>query len=118
MTYLERVAVLERIAKYAREDRAVTSGCTRLARALEELAADPDAASAPLVVWVVRSETRDGDFVETCGAYDSREAAVELVGGFGADTSKDPGDDANGEVSFRDHRSHCAYTISRREVLS
>ena len=30
--------VLERIAKYAREDRAVTPGCTRLERALDELA--------------------------------------------------------------------------------
>lgn len=69
-----------------------------------------------LVVWVVRSETHD--FTETCGAYHSREAAVELVGGFGADTSKDPGDDENGEVWFRDRRSDCCYTISRREVLS
>lgn len=34
----ERIQVLARIAKYAREDRATTPGTTRLARALAELA--------------------------------------------------------------------------------
>jgi len=37
MTERERVRILERIAKYAREDRAVTPGFTRLARALDDL---------------------------------------------------------------------------------
>ena len=32
-----RLRILERIAKYAREDRAVTPGVTRLQRALDEL---------------------------------------------------------------------------------
>lgn len=50
MTSAARVAVLERIAKYAREDRAVTPRCTRLARALNELdrmSAEPNVDTTP-----------------------------------------------------------------------
>ena len=110
MTSAARVAVLERIAKYAREDRAVTPRCTRLARALNEL----DHMSAePNVVWIVTYETVDDS--ELCGVYTSREAAVSLVGGFGADTSVDPG---GYEVTWRDKKQGVRYTVSRREVMS
>ena len=114
MTNADRVAVLERIVKYAREDRAVTPRSTRLARALDELDALP--ATLPDVVWVLRSEVRDF-FTETCAVLRSRKAAVELASGFGADTSKDPGDDAN-EVEFKGPGGDCVYTITRREVES
>ena len=110
MASVARVAVLERIAKYAREDRAVTPRCTRLARALNEL----DHMSAePNVVWIVTYETVDDS--ELCGVYTSREAAVSLVGGFGADTSVDPG---GYEVTWRDKKQGVRYTVSRREVMS
>ena len=73
MTSVARVAVLERIAKYAREDRAVTPRSTRLARALDELDRMP---AEPNVVWVVTYETVDDS--ELCGVYDNREAAAQL----------------------------------------
>ena len=114
MTNAARLAVLERIAKYAKEDRAVTPRSTRLARALDELA---DIPATPCIVWVLRSETRD--FSEVCNVFTSREAAVELVGGFGADTSKDPGNHKDTiEVSFYDRRGGVCCTISRHEVQS
>lgn len=110
MTAASRVAVLERIAKYAREDGATTPRSTRLVRALDDLdglSAEPD------VVWVVTYETFDDS--ELCGVYASREAAVSLVGGFGADTSADPGGD---EVTWYDKRQGVRYTVSRREVMT
>ena len=70
----------------------------------------------PTIVWVLRSEVRDF-FTETCAVLRSRKAAVELASGFGADTSKDPGDDAN-EVEFKGPGGDCVYTITRREVES
>lgn len=110
MTSAARVAVLERIAKYAREDRAVTPRVNRLARALDELDRMP---AEPSVVWVVTNPNTGA--LELCGVYDNREAAVSLVGGFGADTSVDPGGD---EVTWRDKKQGVWYTVSRREVMS
>lgn len=64
MTAASRVAMLERIAKYAREDHATTPRSTRLAlaRALAELDSLP---AEPDVVWVVTYETFDDS--ELCG---------------------------------------------------
>ena len=110
MTTANRVAVLERIAKCAREDRATTPRSTRLACALAELDSLP---AEPDVVWVVTYETFDDS--ELCGVYASREAAVSLVGGFGADTGADPGGD---EVTWHDKKQGARYTVSRREVMT
>ena len=46
---LLEMSLLYRIAKYAREDRAITPGCTRLARALDQLEKHRAASAPPIV---------------------------------------------------------------------
>ena len=110
MTSVARVAVLERIAKYAREDRAVTPRSTRLARALDELDRMP---AEPNVVWVVTYETVDDS--ELCGVYDNREAAARAATSAARSAARSRTCD---EVTWHDKKQGVWYTVSRREVMS
>jgi len=119
LRHVDPVALRDLLAEIADQHAFAWDAYSMLGRVGGELAlrGAVEQPAEPTIVWVLRSEVRDS-FTETHGVFRTREAAVELASGFGADMSRDPGDDANGEVEFKSPGGDCVYTITRCGVES